>query len=131
MCSYATAAVTPDDVADHGGRCPRHLDTNGDLSACELSSTLGRGLMDLDAATRPVGEPSIALGSVLSGPQVAAGTSFLVTGRAMGNAVSSAFNRNFHFELPLHPKTYACYPVVSTANSSGLFEVVVGRFWCR
>ena len=36
-------------------------------------------------------------------------------------------NRNFHFELPLHPKTYACYPVVSTANSSGLFEVVVGH----
>ena len=35
--------------------------------------------------------------------------------------------RNFHFELPLHPKTYACYPVVSTANSSGLFEVVVGH----
>ena len=34
-------------------------------------------------------------------------------------------NRNFHFELPLHPKTYASYPVVSTANSSGLFEVVV------
>ena len=32
--------------------------------------------------------------------------------------------RNFHFELPLHPKTYACYPVVSTVNSSGLFEVV-------
>ena len=25
----------------------------------------------------------------------------------------------------LHPKTYASYPVVSTANSSGLFEVVV------
>ena len=34
-------------------------------------------------------------------------------------------NRNFHFELPLHPKSYASYPVVSTANSSGLFEVIV------
>ena len=34
-------------------------------------------------------------------------------------------DRNFHFELPLHPKSYASYPVVSTANSSGLFEVVV------
>ena len=39
----------------------------------------------------------------------------------------SSLNRNFHFELPLHPKTYACYPVVSTANSSGLFEVEVGH----
>ncbi len=34
-------------------------------------------------------------------------------------------SRNFHFELPLHPKSYASYPVMSTANSSGLFEVVV------
>ena len=33
--------------------------------------------------------------------------------------------RNFHFELPLHPKTYASYPVVSIANRPGLFEVVV------
>ena len=87
---YATAAVTPDDVAAHGGRCPRHLDTNGDLSACELSSTLGRGLMDLDAAVRPVGETSIALGSVLSGPRAAAGSSFLATGGALGDAVASA-----------------------------------------
>ena len=38
---------------------------------------------------------------------------------------SLTLSRNFHFELPLHPKTYASYPVVSTANSSGLFEVVV------
>ena len=87
---YVTADVTPDDVLDHGGRCPAYLDTNGDLSTCELSSTLGRGLMDLDAATRPVGETSIALGNVLSGPQVAAGSTFLATGRAMGNAFSSA-----------------------------------------
>ena len=34
-------------------------------------------------------------------------------------------NRNFHFELHLHPKTYASYPVVSIANRPGLFEVVV------
>ncbi len=38
---------------------------------------------------------------------------------------AAILNRNFHFELPLHPKSYASYPVVSTANSSGLFEVVV------
>ena len=38
---------------------------------------------------------------------------------------SGLLNRNFHFELPLHPKTYASYPVVSSANRSGLFEVVV------
>ncbi len=49
-----TADVTPDRVAA-GGRCPAHLDTDGDRSACELSSTHGRGSMNLDRATRPVG----------------------------------------------------------------------------
>ena len=41
------------------------------------------------------------------------------------NLVAILLNRNFHFELPLHPKTYASYPVVSIANRPGLFEVVV------
>lgn len=50
-----TADVVPDQVAG-GSRCPAHLDTDGDLSDCELSSTVGRGLMNLDRATRPVGE---------------------------------------------------------------------------
>ena len=45
--------------------------------------------------------------------------------QSQGVYVDLRINRNFHFELPLHPKTYASYPVVSTANSSGLFEVVV------
>ena len=49
---YATADVTPDPVAA-GDDCPEHLDLDGDPSDCELSSTHGRGLMDLDAATRP------------------------------------------------------------------------------
>ena len=52
-----TADVVPDHVAD-GKRCPAHLDTDGDLSDCELSSTVGRGLMNLDRATRPVGDPA-------------------------------------------------------------------------
>ena len=39
--------------------------------------------------------------------------------------VSVNLDRNFHFELHLHPKTYASYPVVSIANRPGLFEVVV------
>ena len=49
-----TADVTPDRVPA-GSRCPAHLDLDGDLSACELSSEVGRGLMNLDRATRPVG----------------------------------------------------------------------------
>ena len=54
---YATADVTPEPVAG-GGTCPEHLDTDGDRTTCELSSTLGRGLMNLEKATRPVGSTS-------------------------------------------------------------------------
>ena len=56
-----TADVTPDPVSV-GGQCPLHLDTDGDRNACELSSELGRGLMNLDKATRPVGSLSTGSG---------------------------------------------------------------------
>ena len=51
---YATANKAPDTVPE-GSLCPEHLDTDGDRSDCELSSTHGQGLMDLERATRPVG----------------------------------------------------------------------------
>ena len=54
---YDTADVTPEPVAG-GGTCPAHLDTDGDRSTCELSSTHGQGLMNLEKATRPVGSTS-------------------------------------------------------------------------
>ena len=53
---YATADVTPDTVVGDGA-CPEHLNTNADPE-CELSSTHGRGLMNLERATRPVGSTS-------------------------------------------------------------------------
>ena len=91
---YETAAKTgaaePDTVAD-GEQCPEHLDLDGDRSDCELSSTHGRGLMDLDAATRPVGSMTIALGDTLSGGRVAAASSLLRSGGPAGNALSAAF----------------------------------------
>ena len=87
---YETAAVTPDTVAD-GEQCPEHLDLDDDRSDCELSSTHGRGLMDLDAATRPVGSMTIALGDTLSGDRVAAASSLLRSGGPAGNALSAAF----------------------------------------
>lgn len=87
---YETAAVTPDTVAD-GEQCPEHLDLDDDHSDCELSSTHGRGLMDLDAATRPVGSMTIALGDTLSGDRVAAASSLLRSGGPAGNALSAAF----------------------------------------
>ena len=52
---YDTADLTPDTV--EGGVCPSHLNTDDDPE-CELSSTHGRGLMNLERATRPVGRTS-------------------------------------------------------------------------
>ena len=87
---YETADATPDTVAD-GEQCPEHLDLDNDRSDCELSSTHGRGLMDLDAATRPRGSMTIALGDTLSGGRVAAASSLLRSGGPAGNALSAAF----------------------------------------
>lgn len=87
---YETASVTPDPVAD-GAQCPEHLDLDGDRSDCELSSTHGRGLMDLDAATRPVGSVAFVSGDDLSGERTAAAASWLRGAAASGNALSAAF----------------------------------------
>ena len=87
---YETASVTPDPVAA-GARCPEHLDLDGDRSDCELSSTHGRGRMDLDAATRPVGSVAFVSGDDLSGERTAAASSWLRGGAASGNALSAAF----------------------------------------
>ena len=86
---YATARVTPDAVAP-GGSCPAHLDLDGDLSACELSSVFGHGVMDLSAATAPVGTTSIALGGRVADGGAPARSSGIVSGRAMGDALSRA-----------------------------------------
>ena len=90
-----TANVTPDE-APSGGQCPEHLDLDGDRSACELSSMIGRGLMDLDAATAPVGGVAVALGDTLFGSgtdarRVSAASSFLRSGSALGDALPRAF----------------------------------------
>lgn len=86
---YRTATVTPDPVAP-GGQCPAHLDTDGDRSRCELSSTHGWGLMNLDAATRPQGVMSVALDNSLSGRRVASSSTFIRGGPALGNALATA-----------------------------------------
>ena len=62
---YATADRTPDRVVA-GEQCPAHLDTDGDRTTCELSSTHGQGIMNLDTATRPVGS-TLGHGTVENG----------------------------------------------------------------
>ena len=88
---YATAdkqgPAAPDAVSGPG-TCPAHLDTDGDLSACELSSTHGQGIMDLDAATRPVGEVRAMLGSRLAQGGVSFAGSGLGSGAAVGDALA-------------------------------------------
>ena len=84
-----TARVTPDPVPD-GMRCPDYLDLDGDLSTCELSSALGRGIMDLDAATRPVGTVAVVLGESVDGARVPATASALRGGTAFGDAFAAA-----------------------------------------
>ena len=85
---FETAAVEPDRVAE-GAQCPTHLDTDGELRACELSSTLGRGLMDLDAATAPQG--ALFIGGSRVGSGVPADSSFMHAGMALGDAMTRAF----------------------------------------
>ncbi len=83
---YETAQVTPDTVSS-GGACPAHLDLDGDLRDCELSSILGRGLMDLDAATAPAGTMSVVLGSRADGSGPSAQSSWFSPGHAMGDGM--------------------------------------------
>ena len=81
-----TGSAAPDPVAA-GEQCPEHLDTDGDRSACELSSVFGWGRMDLDAATRPGGITTVALGGTLAGRRLPAASSRLEGGRAFGDAL--------------------------------------------
>ena len=91
---YETAdqsgAAAPDPV-DAGEQCPEHLDTDDDLSACELSSIFGWGRMDLDEATRPQGETAIALGDTLYDLRVPVASSGFRGGAAFGDALAAGW----------------------------------------
>ena len=81
-----TASVTPDSVAS-GDTCPDHLDLDGDTSDCELSTELGRGLMDLDAATAPVGNTNFAPGNDVGGAGIPVMLTRFAPGHALGNGL--------------------------------------------
>ena len=88
---YATAdkqgPASPDAVPE-ADVCPPHLDLDGDLSACELSSTHGQGIMDLEAATQPVGEVRVARGHRLAQGSVSFSGSGLGASAAVGDALA-------------------------------------------
>ena len=79
----------PDEVSP-GEQCPAYLDLDDDLSDCELSSEVGHGVMDLDAATRPVGSVSVVLGATVAGARVPASASVLRGGAAFGDGLAAA-----------------------------------------
>ena len=81
-----TASVTPDSVAS-GDTCPDHLDLDGDTSGCELSSELGRGLMDLAAATAPVGTTNFVPGNQVGGTGIPVTLTRFAPGHALGNGL--------------------------------------------
>ena len=89
----------------------------------EALGILEKRLGDLNQGLRRM-HPTISFGEFANTWEEAVLPTYRTSTR---NFYQGVLNRNFHFELLLHPKTYACYPVVSTANSSGLFEVVVGH----
>lgn len=57
------------------------------------SDIYGHGLLDLDAATRPVGTVSISTTELLDGPRIAAELSHISPGNTMGDALNRAFHR--------------------------------------
>ena len=88
---YATAdkqGPAAPDAVPKPGVCPAHLDLDGDLSSCELSSTHGQGIMDLAAATQPVGQVRAALGSRLAQDGMPFAGSSLGSSAAVGNALA-------------------------------------------
>ena len=97
---YTTADKTGPAAADRvrsGEQCPAHLDIDGKRSRCELSSTHGQGVMNLDAAMNPVGALAVkASGAVVGTTGVSAGASadasFIRAGDALGDALARGWS---------------------------------------
>ncbi|MGI9310833.1 MAG: S8 family serine peptidase [bacterium] len=71
----------------------RLLATADDSGRYANSDIYGHGLVDLDAATRPVGTVSVAVADALDGPRVAAELSSLTSSPAFGDALQAQLSR--------------------------------------
>ena len=69
----------------------RLLDTADRSGPYADAAIYGRGLMDLGAATSPVGQPTLALGKRVEGPGAAVHSTGLSPGLAFGDAFSESF----------------------------------------
>ena len=68
----------------------RMLDTANDRGIYAGSTVYGHGLLDLDAATTPVGTSSLALGNTVGGPGSPLVQTRLTLGNALGNGLTRA-----------------------------------------
>ena len=68
----------------------RMLDTANDGGIYADSAIYGHGLLDLDAATTPVGTSSLALGNTVNGPGSPLVQTRLTLGNALGNGLTTA-----------------------------------------
>ena len=86
---YTTADKTGPAAPDRPATeyCPDWLNTDDNPRDCELSSTHGQGIMDIGAATRPVGQLLTTTSANLDGPKKAASASRLQQSPASGNAM--------------------------------------------
>ena len=68
----------------------RMLETANDRGRYADSTIYGHGLLDLDAATTPVGISSLALGNTVGGPGSPVAQTRLTLGNALGNGLTTA-----------------------------------------
>ena len=71
----------------------RMLDTANDRGRYADSTIYGHGLLDLDAATTPVGTSSLALGNTVGGPGSPLAQTRLTLGNALGNGLTHGARR--------------------------------------
>ena len=71
----------------------RMLQTANDRGIYADSTIYGQGLLDLDAATTPVGTSSLALGNTVGGPGSPVAQTRLTLGNALGNGLTTGARR--------------------------------------
>ena len=93
----------------------------------------GQGLLDLKAATEPVGTTSLLIGTSLAGPSVAASATRLLNGAAFGDAWTNAFRDHV---LSVFDELDAPFPVrltdfVSSPARGLLFDAALSQLGRR
>ncbi len=102
----------------------RVLETADQTGPYADAEIYGRGLLDLGAATSPVGETAVALGDRVEGPATCLHTTSLHLGPAFGDGLATSFaNREITaFDAPGAPFWYDLGAFVPAADVPSLAE---------